>query len=363
MKDKVLIIFGGKSVESDISIITALQVMQNLPKEYDFLPVYIDATGKWWTGDNLNCANTYENFNKCAKNKKQVTLITGENVLLQKKHKKFVFFEKVDVVLNCCHGRVGEDGYLKGLFKCSDISNTSSNVTSCALCMDKCFMKDIFKANNIPTPEYFVVKKGEVNLHKKLTFPVVVKPANLGSSIGISVCYKKEDLDNALQLAFAFDNKVLIENLVQNLKEYNCACFKYKNKYFLSSVNEVVNKSGIYSFEDKYLKADNKSREAEKILSKKIKDLTEKIYTLFDCDGVVRVDYLLDSQTGELYVNEINSIPGSLAFYLFKDIKFSDLISSLIEQAKLNKSQDQKLIVCYKSDAIKLFSSIKMVKK
>ena len=365
MKEKVLILFGGKSVESDISVITALQVIRNLPKEYEYVFVYIDKAGKWWMADNTTEAKTFENFEKNAKNKKQVTFAIGENVLFVKKRNKFLPFEKISCVLNCCHGGAGEDGCLQGYLHACELAQTSSLCATSALCMDKCFMKDVFKANDIPSPKYCVLKKGQKNaddILQELKLPLIVKPANLGSSIGISVCHDKTEFDKAVDYAFSFDNKLLIEELVQNLREFNCACFEYKDKHFLSKVCEVKNQNEIYTFEDKYISKETKSNEADVHIAQDVKLLTEKIYKLFDCKGVVRVDFLLDEKSRTLYANEINTIPGSLAFYLFKDVKFSDLIASVVEQAKITFKENSKLVKSYKSDAVKVFESVANLK-
>ncbi len=360
MKEKFLIIYGGKSVEHDISVITALQVMRNLPDGYDFLPVYIDRDGIWWTAENLNEINIYDNFHKHAKKPTQVTFSVGENLLLLKRHKKFLPYVKVKAVLNCCHGATGEDGCLAGLLNCCFVPYTSCDVVSSALCMDKAVMKDILKANKISSASYLVLKYQQYdieNVLKKVKFPVIVKPSTLGSSIGITVCKNKKQFVEALDLAFSFDHKVLVEKLVENLREFNCACFMLKEHLFTSFVNEVTNKGEIYSFEDKYLASETNSHEAEKNLAKKIKMLTEKIYNLFDCSGVVRVDFLYDEKEKVLYVNEINSIPGSLGFYLFKDLPFKELVCGIIDQTLLKEQEEKKLVKTFPSQALKIFQS------
>jgi len=366
MKERILVLFGGKSVEHDISIITALQAMRNLPEKFDFMPVYMDKKGLWWTAENLGDIHIYSNFEKLAKKKKQVSLILGENQILIKKGNKFVKGGQISGVLNCCHGNIGEDGSVQGLFKVCDVPQTCSELTSMALCMDKAFMKDIFKANGINSPHYVTFKELDYKGNKaklvkqigsKVSYPLVVKPSNLGSSIGISVCKTEGELDNALMLAFEFDKKVVIERLVENLKEFNCACFCYKGNFYPSKVNEVTNKSEIYTFEDKYLSENAKNQEADKKLSKKIQTLTEKVYKLFDCKGVVRVDFLFNEKANELYVNEINSIPGSLAFYLYKDIAFKDILTSMIEESKFLHASNN-TIKSFDSDALKIFDSV-----
>lgn len=372
MKKKILIVYGGKSVEHDISIITAIQVFRQMPKEFDVILTYIDRNGLWWIGDNFSQIEIYSNFHKKAKNLKQVTLILGDKIVAIKKKNKFIPKYNVEAVVNCCHGNIGEDGSVQGILKACDIPSTSSGVTSSAICMDKIYMKDIFKANDISSPEYvsfdkctYEHSKSKIikNIESKIDFPLIVKPANLGSSIGITVCHDLKELDSAIELAFEFDNKILIEKLVENLREFNCACFQFKGEYFLSSVNEVKNKKEIYSFEDKYLSKSGDNQEVEKLLSNKIKTLTEKVYKLFDCKGIARIDFLYDEKQKILYVNEINTIPGSLAFYLFKDITFKDLLISIIEQSKIDYNNQKRLVVNFDSDALKIFENVESLYK
>ncbi len=356
MRKKCLVLFGGKSVEHDISIITALQAVKNLPKEFEPVLVYMDKNGIWWVGDNLSDIEIYKNFRKYAKNLKQVTMLLGERVLLCKKKNKFVHYCDIGVVLNCCHGRIGEDGCVSGIFNACDVAFSSSGVLSSAICMDKVVMKDILKANEIPTPEYVYFNRCTYDRAKvKLKFPVIVKPANLGSSIGISVCHNETEFADAVELAFSFDTKVLVEKLVENLREYNCACFAHHGDCILSHVAEVTNKGEIFSFEDKYISQSGRSREADKTLTKKIQTITQQVYRLFDCSGVVRVDFLYDEGAKTLYVNEINTIPGSLAFYLFKDLKFTEILSAILAQCEDDLEEGLALTTTFDSDALEFY--------
>lgn len=372
-KEKVLVLFGGRSVEHDISIITTLQMAKNLPSEFDFLFCYIDKNLQWWIADNLTDIEIYKNFNKFAKRKKRVTFAVGENKLYCKKGTKYGFFAKIDFVFNCCHGSVGENGSLQGLCQLCQIPQSCCDVMAAALCMDKAFMKDVLNANDIKNPSHFVLKKVQYeNFSKKekqeivdkVKVPVVVKPANLGSSIGISVCKTVDQLFDAIDLAFEFDEKIVIEQFVENLREFNCAVFEYKENLFVSRVNEVFNKGDIYSFEDKYLQTENSSgKKVSSSLTKQIQELAEKVFKLFDCAGVVRVDFLYDAKEKTVYVNEINSIPGSLAFYLFEGVKFEELIRSLIVEGLRKEKEKQKLTTVFESDAIEIFKQAKTVKK
>lgn len=372
MKEKIAILFGGESVEHDISVITAIQTMKFLPNEYSYLPIYIDKEGAWWSADNLDDVKIYQNFSKRAKRKRRVSLVLGESELLVRKNGKYIHFCNLMAVLNCCHGHIGEDGCVQGLFECCGVAQTSGLVTSSALCMDKVFMKDILKANDIISPKYVSLHKCEYakmkqeklkEIEKALEYPLIVKPANLGSSIGISICKNLEELEASVDLAFEFDEKVLVEVLVQNLREFNCACFAFRENLFTSTVNEVKNKTTIFTFEDKYLSERSANKEVDKALAKKVSKLTEKVYKLFDCKGVVRVDFLYDEKEKILYVNEINAIPGSLAFYLFKDVPFKELLRAIIEEGLSERDKKRRLKKTFESDALKIFEEAKFENK
>ncbi len=369
MKKKVLILFGGKSVEHDISIITALQTMAFLPEKYEYLAVYIDRSGTWWTADNMSDKKIYTDFDKRAKKKKKVSMELGHDVLLIEKKGKYIPFCRVLSVLNCCHGHIGEDGCVQGIFESCFTPQTSCKVASSALCMDKVFLKDVLRANGIATPDYFFVKSEEIDnvevskKTKRIGYPVVVKPARLGSSIGVCVCKDEIELFDAIKFAFEFDDKVLVEKKVENLREFNCACLMYKGNYFSSKVSEVELKGEIYSFENKYVDRNTKTCYAKKGVERKIKALTEKVYKIVGCSGVVRVDFLYDEKEKKLFLNEINTIPGSLAFYLFKDISFKQLLECLIEESVEERKQEEKLTKTFENNALDLFEKMDFVGK
>ena len=369
MKKKVLIVYGGESVEHDISIITALQVMMFLPKEYDFVPVYIDRKNVWWTADNLDDKNVYTNFDKNVKKKRQVFLVNGEKVLYVKKKNHLFPMCEVLSVLNCCHGRFGEDGCLQGVLAGCDIPQTSPGVTTSAICMDKAFLKDVMFHAGIDTPQYVCICKDEVEktdfskIVRKMKFPLVVKPANLGSSIGVSVCKDEKELETAGSFAFEFDRKVIVEECICNLREFNCAVFEYRKNVFCSDVSEVTQMGEVYSFADKYLSSATFDKKVEKRLEKKIKSVSERAYKIMGCGGVVRIDFLYDEKERKLFLNEINTIPGALAFYLFKDIKFSELIKCLIEESIARNEREKTFVKTYKSDALKVFREAEIRRK
>lgn len=372
MKKNILIFYGGESVEHDISIITALQVMQNYEDSYNLIPIYIGRNGVWQVADNMREVSVYKDFTKRAKNLRYVTLIMGKPYIAFKKMGKYGKYLAVSGAILCTHGRFGEDGCLQGLLDACHIPYTSCNAKSSALCMDKIFMKDILISRKIPYVEYvafdsleFASLKDKIikKIEERIGYPVILKPANLGSSIGISVCHDKMELIEAIETALKFDDRILAEKYLQEVKEYNCACFVYDNVLHVSDVSTVKNKGEIFSFEDKYL-IDNDLSEvkADKNLFSLIKNLTKKVYKAFNCFGVVRVDFLYDLKTNRLFVNEINSIPGSLAFYLFKDIKFKELISALIEESFI-RFESKKFVTAYDSQALDVFDKLKLTSK
>ena len=372
MKRNVLIFYGGESVEHDISIITALQVMQNLSPLYNFIPVYIERNGVWQTADNMQDVSIYSNFKKKAKKIKYLTIISGKPYVAVKRHKSYSKFTPVDFALLCNHGRFGEDGALQGILESSHIPYSSCDVKSSAVTMDKIFMKDIFVARNIPSLSYIPIDMDDfkedrekiVNLvENKLKFPVILKPANLGSSIGIKVCYDKKDFITAMNYCAKFDRRILVEKFLDNIVEINCACVYMNNSLKVSDIQVVSKEDEIYSFKDKYLSKNNKNAlKIDKKTAILVKRLTQKLYKIFNCFGVVRVDFIYDNESKRLYVNEINSIPGSLAFYLFKDLSFKDLVMCLIEEGKERFCREQ-YVTAYDSEALEIFENLKITAK
>lgn len=373
MKKNVLVLYGAESVEHDISVITALQAMQHFDRgKYNMIPVYIGRDGKWYIAENLLDKKIYTNFDERAKKIKTASLEVGTANLIIKKRNKFKESVKIDFALLCTHGRIGEDGSLQGMLECAHIPYSSSNVRSCALAMDKIFMKDVMVSREIPNVKYLAVnyeeykreeKKYLLQVASKLKFPVIIKPSNLGSSIGIKICKDKESFGKAMEYCAQFDKRILVERFVEDFEEYNCAAMQMNGAVKISNIQKVENKEEIFTFEDKYLKeSKNAKTKIEASLSKKIKDLTAKVYQIFDCKGVVRVDFIFDKKDRTLYVNELNSIPGSLAFYLFKDLSFKDVLNCLIEEG-LSGKEKENFVTAYDSKALEVFENLNFAKK
>ena len=358
----IAVFFGGTSVEHDISIITAMQAFKAL-KQYKAIPIYIKPDGNFVTGENLTRPQTFLNFDKNVKKLYQVSFEFGKSTITLIKSNKIKSKIKIDCALLCNHGHGGEDGCLQGLLELAFIPYTSCNVLSSALCMDKVLSKIIFKTNNIKSPAYVYMNNCEYKA-KKLDFlskikddiklPCIIKPANLGSSVGIGICEDMTKLEDCIDESFNYDDKILVEKYVENAREFCCAVIKIGDKVFTSKIDEVK-KSKIYTFSEKYLTAkEQDNKKLSQTLEKQIKKLAEKTYRALMCDGVVRVDFLLDEKQNVLYVNEVNSIPGSLSFNLFS-IPFVDLINSLIDEAIDRFNKKKELVYTFSSQAIEAY--------
>lgn len=358
-KRNLAVIFGGRTVEHDVSIVTALQLMDNADKgKYEVFPIYISREGKWYFGDRLRDIGFYEKFDPS-----QVT-----EVYLQPTHgsrgiypveSKGLFnkgrapMAEFDVVVPSIHGMNGEDGTLQGLLELMDAPYTSPAVMGSALGMDKIAMKLAFRGAGLPIVPYvslersYFAEKRDSALDEveQLGYPVYVKPSNLGSSIGISRADDRAALAQALEVAFHYDRRAVAERAVQDVQEINCSAMGFQGDVQVSLCEQPVSWKEFLTFDEKYLReGSGKGMESMQRLipapiseemTARIQALTEQAFRLLDCKGVVRVDYMIDKSTGELYINEINTVPGSFAFYLWepKGVPYARLIDTIVESA------------------------------
>lgn len=379
MKKRVGVIFGGRSVEHEVSVITGLQVIENIDKsKYEVVPIYIDKEGKWLIGDSLS---NFDNFKKKDfKNVKEVVITPNYNNYKIYSHpeKTGLFSKKIletlDVIFPAVHGTNGEDGTLQGLFELMNIPYVGGSVLASSVGMDKVMMKSVFKSYDLPMVDYmwFYRSRWEEDKEKlieeienTLGYPVFVKPANLGSSIGISKAKDRESLIEAVEVAIRYDRKIIVEKGVEKPREINCSVIGYDDKLKTSVCEEPVGWKELLSFEDKYIKSNTKGAKGERRIipadisdeiRNKIEDLAKKAFMAIDCRGIARIDFLLDDKNN-IYVNEINTMPGSIAYYLWepKGISFKELINELIEIAI--KCHDEKNKNMYSYD-VNLFNKI-----
>lgn len=358
----LLVFFGGKSAEHDISLITANLVLNALDEtKYNIYPIFIDKNNHWFLSKNFK-NNINKNFDKT-----EIFLKMGEKNIYKKGAFGIKKVVKADCALLCNHGLNGEDGTLQSVLELCDIPYSSPSVLASSVCMDKVFMKFLlekFEFNVVPYTYFYrqdyLKNKDEVcyKIEHKLGYPVIIKPANLGSSIGISKATNNAELEKAIETALCFDNKILVEKALENFKEINCACLGTKRNIVVSSLEEPVNFKDILTFDDKYLKGNKKSSKRiypAKIsdeIKKEIQQTSKEIFENFELSGVVRIDFMVCDFI--VYVNEINTIPGSLAYYLFEkeNLSFVEVLDTLIESAFVKHNEKNHLTYAFKSNVL-----------
>ncbi len=328
----VLVFFGGKSCEHDISIITGVLAVNSIDKElFNAIPIYVDKNGEWFTGECLKDIEWYKNKDAYKTKLTKVTFISGDDSLYSVTKNKIKPLYKIAVALNCMHGVNGEDGSLSGCMKLHNIPFSSPDIFASSFAIDKDFTKIVLSGLNVEKLPYarifknsYYLKKQSVvkMIEKKFGYPVIIKPATLGSSIGIEIAKSSEKLESCLDNAFKYDEKVIVEKALENFKEINCAAYRDNDKIIVSECEEPITSSEILSFKDKYLGSKGGATkkfpaEIPDSLRCKIRSITEKVYRKADVNGVIRIDYIVSNN--KVYLNEVNTVPGSLAYYLFSD--------------------------------------------
>lgn len=316
----VLILYGGKSCEHDISIITAC-----LAKGYFRGNVY----GAYLTQENvcyLVANGITPKQHKTEQFKDEIAFLPGKSRVAIVRKNKIKKYLDVDVAVNCCHGHCGEDGSIAGLCALANIPLVGSDVIASAVTMDKIHTKHVLDALKMPNLPGICLQNTycEDDLRKieNLGYPVIVKPATLGSSIGVTLCNNRDELTSGLKLAFSYDNRVLCEKALIDFYELNCAAIGTRDGVETSRVERPYTTHDILTFQDKYqqkAKFEPPKCKISKKIEDKVRQMTSEIYRSFALSGVARVDFLVDNASGELYVNEINTTPGSLAYGLWQE--------------------------------------------
>lgn len=357
------VIFGSRTCEHEVSIISALQLMRAANRDtYDVIPIYISKKGEWFTGDSLFEISAFTPFDESRKGIMRVALdltagsgalttLEAAKGLFGKEHQRLV--TRLDCVIPVMHGMHGEDGTLQGLLEMCNIPYASPGVGASALGMDKVYMKDFFRGCGFPVlpSTWFLRKAWEADpegtmdqIEKALSYPVFVKPASLGSSIGVGRAEDRKNLKEALEVAFEFDRKVLVEKGIVDPLELNCSVLGYNGETKASPIEMPITNGDLLSFLDKYGSNPAKGMAAlkrvlpapiEPELRDEIQALSTRVFHAMDCKGVVRIDYMFAPQENKLYITEINTIPGSLAFYLWDScgVSYSQLIDEMVRYA------------------------------
>ena len=334
---KIIAIFGGNSTEHDVSIITAIEGLNACPYgEYKVYPVYIKGD-EWYSSESMFDLKTFINFEP--KNHKKVRLI-GKSLYYDKRG-KWKFLDDVDCALLFTHGGEGECGALQGMLDILGVPYTSPEASTCALMMDKYLLKLLLKDLKIGVVKGALLgddsEESMVKVERGIGYPLFIKPNSQGSSIGVGKAENREELKEKLAVAFAYDDKVLVEKCMDGFIEYNCAVVRSGETIMVSEVERPVTAGDFLSFEDKYLDFTKtaclcKREFPAKInedLRCEIRSICQSVYEKLHLKGVVRFDFIYKNR---LYLNEINAIPGSLAHYLFDNLTYTDFLTLLIEE-------------------------------
>ncbi len=362
MKTTVAFIFGCRSVEHEVSIISAVQAMRAVNKEkYDIVPIYVTKNGEMYSGNKMFEIESFRDIKALINESEPVTMLrVGNDVVLRFLNSK-IFSKKKDIVLNVAfpvvHGTNCEDGTLQGYLEFLGLPYVGCDILSSAVGMDKAVFKYVMKEAALPVLDCicfyareYAKNREEIiaNAEKEIGYPMIVKPVNLGSSVGISKANDKNALLDAIDLAVSFSDKVLIEHAVSSIREVNCSVVGDPDFCEASTLEEPFMNDEILSYEDKYMGASKSSgskgmaslmrkipADIDDTKSEEIKELAKKVFKALGASGVVRIDFIIDADTDKVYVNEINTIPGSLSFYLWEASKlpYSELLDKLISLA------------------------------
>lgn len=380
MKIKVGIFFGGKSTEHEVSVISGIQAaLQFDQNKYEVVPIYISKKGTFYTGKELLEVSEYKNMEALLNKVTPITLIKDneQNKVFLYKY-PFGLLKKplnnLDVALPVMHGNIGENGGLQGYFEVLDLPYAECGVLPSAVGMDKVITKYVLKSAGIPVIDGYgfyghnwLFEEEEIiaKIEVQIGYPLIIKPATGGSSIGITIAANRQELKDGVELARSMAEKIIVEKVVQNIKEVNCSVLGDSENAVVSICEEPVSSKDILSFDDKYTNNSTKGMSSAKRkipadiaeeMAQKIQDISRKAFILLGCSGVIRIDYIIDQDTNTVYLNELNTIPGSLSFYLWEQSgkKYPDLLDELITLAVKRHKKSGSLTYSYENN---LFST------
>lgn len=388
MKIKVGVIFGGETVEHEVSIISAVQAMNHMDNEkYEIIPIYIAKDRTWYTGTMLKEIDIYKNFDDLKRYAKKVTLCKrdGGFYLVNTKGLFRRDVAELDIAFPIVHGNNAEDGTIQGYLSMIGIPFVGSGILGSALGQDKVVMKQIFKDANLPVVPYTWFfdsdyldddKKIKKNI-KELGYPVIVKPASLGSSVGITVVKKENEIDEAITEAIKYDTKIVVEKMVHNMVEVNCSVLGNYEHQQTSELEEVMSGEEFLTYRDKYL-GNAKGGKSKGMAStnrviparikastkKEIEEISKEAFRALNLSGVCRIDYLIDKKENKVYINEPNTIPGSLSFYLWEPTgkKYTELLDDMITLAIKDYKNRSKKTYSFESNILSNFNGTKGLK-
>ena len=384
MKTRVAVLFGGQSVEHEVSIISGIQAFHALNREtYEVIPLYISPENHFYTGEALGDIAAYRNRKALLEQAVRVLLVPGQTGVEMVRYPLKKFGNNTvgcfDIAIPVVHGTNVEDGTLMGMLEMLGVPYAGCAVTASALGMDKYYMKAALRQAGLPvlaavefTGKRYAQDSESVvtEIETAMAYPVIVKPVNLGSSVGIAKANDRTALMVALDEAFGYASRVLVEPAVEHLRVINCAVLGDRDEAIPSVCEEPVNSDEILSFKDKYLSCEKNQKssnsggmsslkrrcpaELPSGMTEHVQELAVKTFRALDCAGVARIDFLNNTETGELWVNEINTIPGSLAFYLWEaaGLPFDQLMDRLVELAFKRQRERETLRFDYQSNIL-----------
>lgn len=381
MRLNVAVIFGGKSVEHEISIISANEAMGYADEsKYKIIPIYIDKDNVWYTGEHLKNILHYRDIDLVKRYAKKVALVKYDKTFVLQ---RLGFYKKnlcvIDLVVPIGHGAYLEDGSIQGYLNMLGVPYAGPSVIGAAIGQDKVIQKQLLTTNDINVANYTWFYSDELSdkklVEKKLAtlkFPVFIKPSSLGSSIGIEIAENEKEFFSKVKNVSKYDRKIIVEERIPNLKEVNVSVLGNYKKQIVSEIEEINSSSEFYSFKEKYVnnfsKTEVDTKKTKPLISKEmindIKEYAIKTFKVLEGSGVARIDFLINDKTKEIYVNEINTIPGSLAGYMWlpKKKNQTELFDNLVSIAIDNKKEEEKIIKTTPGNLLEQYDKIKGTK-
>lgn len=393
MKIRVGVIFGGKSVEHEVSVISGLQAYNAFDREkYEPVAIYLTKENELYIGELIADISNYKNIPELLKKSTRVFFMcNGGKVQLIRYPQKLMGNQvaaEIDVAFPVVHGANVEDGSLQGFLKHYNLPYAGCDVMASAVTMDKYVMKTVLKDYDIPVLDCVTANVKEYQtspeqvlgkVEGRISYPVIIKPVNLGSSVGIKVARDRRELEEALEYAFTFGAKVLVERAIMNLREINCAVLGDYEEAAASECEEPISSDEILSYEDKYVAGGKGGsegmrtarRELPANLSREqreeIREMAVRTFQALGCSGVSRIDFMIDKDSGQVYVNEINPIPGSLSFYLWEPLgkPYAQLLDDMVKLALKREREEKSMLTSFDSNILQNanLSGAKGVKK
>lgn len=373
LKKKLGVVFGSRSVEHEVSIITAVQMMNHVPQDqFELVPLYIDKQGRWWTGQSLTQIEFFKNLDLINPEKTTGDLLTAVNFSPDPTQD-----HGIDVAIFCTHGGHGEDGTLAGLFELANIPFAAPGVVAAGVAIDKLIFKHVMQAAGIPVTPYIWFTRGEwqenrkelvERAEKELQYPVFVKPATLGSSVGVTRATNDRELKDAIDLAVEFDTRIIVEEAARDFIEVNVSVTGYGSDIQVSITEQPLQTDEFLSYADKYERGGGKKGGTKGMaslsrripapisgsLNEKIQEAALQAWHLLGGKGVARIDFFANPSTEEIWIGEVNAPPGSMGYYLWEATgkSYSELVVDLVVQAEAAHAEKHQLMHSIQSNIL-----------